>query len=420
MVPARFSYLLRATALTALLSGCGLPLGQLGGNGSLQQTLGASSLSATGAVVPGGSAALMPQFPASLGLLGSDVLPASIGIGISVGRAAIAVKMAAPATVGSVQLPAGASYEFQASGGKVSLIENGQVVVSQTSPILVSPAADGALEWNGRRYRGSFEALATPGALDCVTLVDRLPLESYLLGVVPAEMPASWPEAALESQAIAARTYAAANIGRHADQGFDLYGDTRDQAYGGESAETLASDAAVQATYGLGLTYQGRIITALFHASSGGQTDDAIAVWGIDLPYIRGVDDIDISPYAHWTRVLSAARVEAGLAAQGIEVGSPERLSVQTYTAHGRARWLSVTGTAGSAVADANSFRLATGLPSTRYQLAAIAGGWQFTGGGFGHGLGMSQWGAKAYADLGWSYDQILMHYYTGVDLASF
>ena len=130
-------------------------------------------------------------------------------------------------------------------------------------------------------YRGSLELRVAPvqaGAASgsvAVTAIDRLPLEQYLRGVVPAEMPASWPLAALEAQAVAARTYTIAHLEDFAARGYDLAGSVLSQAYGGLDVEATASDEAVLRTAAKILTYHGKPINAYYCASAGGYTEDA-------------------------------------------------------------------------------------------------------------------------------------------------
>lgn len=379
----------RAVALALLLTGCGAPSSPLG-----------------------------PASSPPFGLLSTSALPASLRIGLDVDQATIRLDLLSPATCAGQALPSGSGYTLTSSGDRVELRLGTRTLTWANEPLEIQPRIDGTLGYAGRRYRGTFEGMSAPGDPGHVTLVDVVPMEAYLRGVVPVEMKTGWPAQALAAQAVAARTYAAANVGRRADLGFDLYADTRDQVYDGASVEAPDTDSAVRSTRGMVLTYQGAPIDALFHAASGGETDDAIAVWGLDLPYIRGIRDTDPSPYAHWTRTLTASEVERGLAACQVDVASVQGLDVEQWTPHGRARWLSVAGTQGNAIADANTFRLATRLPSTRFVLSATQAGWEFRGEGLGHGLGMSQWGAEAYAQLGWSFSRILTRYYTGVALS--
>ena len=126
-----------------------------------------------------------------------------------------------------------------------------------------------------------------------ITVINRLPLEDYLLGVVPAEMPYKWNYEAHKAQAIAARSYAVANIGKHASHGYDLTDTPKDQAYGGVSAEKPQTTRAVRDTKDIVITYNNKVISAYYHSSSGGFTKGSAQVWGKNLPYIHAVKGYD-------------------------------------------------------------------------------------------------------------------------------
>lgn len=126
-----------------------------------------------------------------------------------------------------------------------------------------------------------------------ITLINKINLEEYLLGVVPSEMPSKWNAEALKAQAIAARSYAVANLGKHATKGYDLKDNTEDQAYNGASAETAQASKAVVDTLGIVVTYNHQIIPAYYHASSGGQTVNSGGLWCKNLPYLRSVPSFD-------------------------------------------------------------------------------------------------------------------------------
>jgi stage II sporulation protein D len=170
------------------------------------------------------------------------------------------------------------------------------------------------LEWNGAAYHGVLVVHSGGGKL---AVVDAVDLEDYVRGVVGGEMPWHWPLAALEAQAVAARSYALATL--HPTARFDLYADDRSQEYGGIGYETANTIYACQQTYGHILTYGGRVATTYFFASSGGRTADVRDVWPKlgDVPYLRSVaDPYDAgSPVHAWARSLSAQVLTARLRA---------------------------------------------------------------------------------------------------------
>ena len=128
---------------------------------------------------------------------------------------------------------------------------------------------------------------------DKITVINKIPLEEYLLGVVPSEMPYKWNIEAHKAQAIAARSYAVANLGKHASHGYDLTDTPKDQAYGGVSSEKPQTTRAVLDTEGIVITYNNKVIPAYYHSASGGFTKGAGQVWGKNLPYIHAVSGHD-------------------------------------------------------------------------------------------------------------------------------
>jgi stage II sporulation protein D len=174
----------------------------------------------------------------------------------------------------------------------------------------VTPMAGGVVTWNGRPYRGALLLVPSAGA---VRVIDAVPLEQYLRGVVPSEMPSTWRAAALQAQAIAARSYALRSIRPAAP--FDVYADTRSQAYGGVSAEAASTNAAVARTAGVVVTYRGAIVPSFFFASDGGYTESVQNVWGGGAaPYLTAVPDPfdGGSPWHAWPRPPSFTGAELG------------------------------------------------------------------------------------------------------------
>ena len=157
-----------------------------------------------------------------------------------------------------------------------------------TSAIVLRPDKDGYVSTKGKWYHGKLMVKNVDGKL---TVINDIDLESYIKGVVPSEMPASWEFEALKAQAIAARSFALANLGKQAKHGYDLKDNTEDQAYGGASAETNITNKAVEETHGWVLTYDMKIISAYYSASAGGMS--STSVWGGYAPYLRSVPSFD-------------------------------------------------------------------------------------------------------------------------------
>lgn len=355
-----------------------------------------------------------------------------------------------------------------------------------TGPVNIVPdtTADGSLNllaYANKHYRGTFSvALDDQGLL---MLVNTVPLEEYLFGVVPREMPASWPAEALKAQAVAARTYAVYRLPTSSSQPFDVYCNIGSQVYGGYDGEDPRSSAAVQETAGIVATYNGQPIDAFFFSSSGGYTENSEYVYSSALPYLRGVPDYDQdSPNNQWSVEYSLSELQDLL--KSYSVGQLYEIVPGTPGVSGRWSQVTLRGSSGERTISANTFRNAVGstrLKSTWFtlvrnndrmadvtqsqgyaaELSVVGAGGRtatripagatvitasgtktvsagdyaapstvevigkrfvpasltFNGRGYGHGTGMSQWGARGMALQGHNYQAILTHYYTGIQL---
>lgn len=263
-------------------------------------------------------------------------------------------------------------------------------------------------------------------------IVNILPLETYLRGVVPAEMPPSALPEALRAQAVVARTYALANRGRHRAQGYDLRDTTDDQVYGGVEAEREWADAAVRDTTGLVLMRGGRLVRAHYHADCGGATSPGEMAGDYppsvaDIPLSGGPDYCARGTYHTWRLRLSAEELARRLdAATRKEVGPLQEIILLEADVSGRARRVLVRGEQGCREMAGSAFRAMLGptiLKSTRFTVAREPGGaFIFQGRGYGHGRGLCQWGAIGMADAPYhhSFRTILSHYYPGTDLSDY
>lgn len=331
------------------------------------------------------------------------------------GRAEARTESAKP-----VALTATASYEIRWQNG--AFLVGREKLRGEILIIRPSDKSDGGLALDGRRYRGALELRHRGAGLTAVNIV---PVDDYLLSVVPEEMPTDWPAEALKAQSVAARSFALKSRGRHAAEGYDLCTTTHCQLYKGIASEKTASTAAVRATRGEVLTYGGQPIEALFHTDSGGMTESSEDVWGNPIPYLRAVRDTPLGTMP-WTKTMSKADLEKKLAAKGHNIGRLRAIELtplavgraaKDRTTSGRVKAMTVTGTKGSVTLSGTAWRSLLGLKSTLFSAKLTKDSVTFTGFGAGHGLGISQWGAKRLAETGKSYDDILHHYYTGVTL---
>ena len=188
------------------------------------------------------------------------------------------------------KLSAMKAYPFKATGNTISIELQNQWFNLNINRVVIKPNDQGFISTKRRWYRGEFIIENRGGKL---VVINNLPLEDYLLGVVPAEMPSKWNYEALKAQAIAARSYAIANRGKRASHGYDLKDTPEDQAYGGASAETATTNSAVIETKGEVITYNKKIIPAYYSASAGGHTRNSGSVWNKDLPFLKSVPSFD-------------------------------------------------------------------------------------------------------------------------------
>ena len=323
----------------------------------------------------------------------------------------------------------------------------------------------GLLVLKQRRYRG--ELMVRPEA-ETLQAINRLPLETYLLGVVGSEMPMSWPQAALRAQAVASRTYALRQLNPKAP--FDLRATVVSQVYKGVEGESEPTREAVLSTKAKVLMHGDRLINAVFHSSSGGRTEDSGALWQRQMPYLVSVPDFDLaSPVSRWEKAFPPDALRQAFQ----EIGGALTIQPLETSKSGRLRRVKVIGPAGELELSGSEIRDRLGLRSTLvvFQFepadrvetpvssdslesaggrqerptplrpASVASGERVAaatapppadgqpsptnrlvvkGRGFGHGVGMSQWGAYSLALRGNTYEDILRHYYRGAVVRSY
>ncbi|MBP2649541.1 MAG: SpoIID/LytB domain protein [Firmicutes bacterium] len=333
------------------------------------------------------------------------------------------------------------------NGGKLAL--NSKVITATEVRVAVPKVGGPDIQVNANVYRGEIRLHRTVGKQG-VTAVNILPLEKYLCGIVPKEISPQWPAETLKAQAVAARTYAIYSLNKHNADGYDVCADTDCQVYGGLSAEDDRTTAAVNATVGLVMVYQDKVIPAVFHCSSGGYTENSENVWGGYSQFLRGVKDFDEkSPYYKWEKRLTGLEVAKILGQAGYEIGEFKAVELSPLTTpgkfaadrgvSGRVKQVCFVGTNGNVVLSGTEVRRILGLRSSLFDIkvqpvvtteknvSSLNKGVRIVdviinGYGWGHGLGLSQWGAKAMAEQAMPgnkeyFKTILKHYYSGVSL---
>jgi stage II sporulation protein D len=302
--------------------------------------------------------------------------------------------------------------------------QRGAVTVRETGTasagILAWPADGRVLSLEGQPFRGYVDVRAVNGGLVAVNVVE---LQDYLQGVLKDEIPPGWPTEASKAMAVAARTYAVHRRFQDPDALFHLRATTASQVYGGARGEDPRTNFAVEVTRGQVLTFRGQPFPAFYHSCSGGATEDATDVFGVEYDIVPGVaDNFSLGcPHALWIAQLTPRQIEAGLARAGYPVGRILSIQDLIRSRTGRILQMEIRHARGTLVLEGKRFREALGyelIRSTDFQVRADRSALTFVGRGSGHGVGMSQWGAKEMADLAYQHREILRFYYPLATLA--
>ncbi len=275
---------------------------------------------------------------------------------------------------------------------------------------------------NDRPYHGELDLLKTTSGQ--LRVVNWVGLEQYLYGVVGNEMPFWWPKEALQSQAIAARTYVLFRQQERRQHDYDVLSTVASQVYGGARSERRRTTRMVDSTAGLVLMYQGQLVATFYHACCGGYTETVEARWPAyrvpPLTHAAPQTACRQSPHSTWERQLDWQTVADALTAAGHAVQLPCSIEVTTTTPSGRVESLTVQDPSGQHVLTGPAFRSALGvnvIKSLRFAMTQSEASLVVTGQGWGHGVGMCQWGAHGLAKQGWTVGAVLQHFYPGSTL---
>ncbi|HEY7649622.1 MAG TPA: SpoIID/LytB domain-containing protein [Methylomirabilota bacterium] len=269
----------------------------------------------------------------------------------------------------------------------------------------------------GRDYGGAIELISTGGGM---AVINELPLEVYVVGVLRAEADERWPMEVLRAQAIVARTYAAYHRLLNANKPFHILASVAHQQFAGRVPAASPMLAAVQETAGQVLRLKGELFPAFYHTECGGHTEDPRLVFASgNLPALKPVvcPFSAESPHFHWARDLDLTELSDLLRRQGVDVGKLTGLEVAERTPSLRVVAVTLRGTRGLARLRGNDFRRIAGydvIKSTLFSVAVDDQKARFAGRGYGHGVGLCQWGAKGMAEHGYTARQILAFYYPG------
>ena len=280
--------------------------------------------------------------------------------------------------------------------------------------------SDAPIRMNGREYPATLEIVRYG---DGLAIVNELRLEEYVVGVLRAETSERWPAETLRAQAIVARTYAAFLRASSGTKPYHVVATTTHQVYAGHVPPSSPIWDAVRDTSGQVLLWDGELFPAFYHSASGGYTEDPRTVFAArNMPALKAIRD-DFSgaaPHFYWTLDLKLADLSDILRRNGYDVGTVTAIEITERTQSLRVSSLAVHGTRSSARLRGNDFRRIVGYETVKSTLFAVAldgSVARFSGRGYGHGVGMSQWGAKGMAEQGYKAERILEYYYPGTTL---
>jgi len=280
--------------------------------------------------------------------------------------------------------------------------------------------SDAPIRMNGREYPATLEIVRNGEGL---AIVNELRLEDYVVGVLRAETSERWPAETLRAQAIVARTYAAYLRASSGTKPYHIVATTAHQVYAGHVPASSPIWDAVRDTAGQVLLWDGELFPAFYHSTSGGYTEDPRSVFAArNMPALKPVRDefSGAAPHFYWSLDLKLTDLSSILRRNGSEVGTVTAIEVTERTQSLRVASLAVHGTRGSARLRGNDFRRMVGyetIKSTLFAVALDGSVARFSGRGYGHGVGMSQWGAKGMAEQGYTAEKILEYYYPGTTL---
>lgn len=310
--------------------------------------------------------------------------------------------------------------------GTVKGVKGGLVIGKRELKIAgvrIKTNKDSDIYLDGRRFRGGIDIIKKDDLK--LFAVNHIKLEDYLYGVLYHEVSHRWPMEVLKAQAIASRTYAVYQKRENKLQPYDLRSDIYSQVYGGRTSEKWATNRAVDLTKNKVLAYGGKILPAYFHATCAGYTEDASNLWKVDLAPLKGVacNFCKASPHYRWVKDIPLWKIGDALNNNGYKVGDIEGIDILSRNRSGRIDRLEIKDKAGvSVVLTGKDFRQIMGpnnIRSANFDVSVKWGKALLHGRGWGHGVGMCQWGAYGMARKGKSAEDILKYYYPGAEITT-
>ncbi|MFH1888672.1 MAG: SpoIID/LytB domain-containing protein [Candidatus Omnitrophota bacterium] len=292
---------------------------------------------------------------------------------------------------------------------------------ARTNKLFIRPYYPESVIINGRAFRGDIQFIKDKSKLSAINHIE---LEDYIKGISIREISHYWPVDSLKAEVIAFRTFAVYKMQENAQKSFDLTSDIYSQSYGGRSAERYRINKAVDETRGMVLTYKGKIIPAFYHATCAGRTEDASVLWNINTPPLKGVDCgfCRESPHFEWHSVLSLKEIRDALVRGGLKIDEIKGITILGKNKSNRITELKITTDKKDFKVSGKDFRNILGsnvIKSINFQVKVVDHDAVFEGFGWGHGVGLCQWGGYFMAKQGYDYKQILEYYYPGAVISA-
>jgi stage II sporulation protein D len=307
--------------------------------------------------------------------------------------------------------------------GRVDLSVRGERIAWGREKTLSSPidiASPSGLRFGGKQLVRRIRISARNGRLAAVAVV---PLEEYVAAVVSREAPPAFHPEALSALAVAVRTYVLLAMEKPRGHTHDVVAGVEDQVFEGMDGIAEAFGKAAESTRGEVLSYRGALARAVYHSTCGGRTETAKDAWGSGVPYLRSLacDDCLESPSRRWDFRMTAKEGRRVALSLGVRADGGLRIDIAGRSSTGRASRILLASGKVSREVSAAAFRRAVGyarIKSLKMEIVPVGTGWVFTGHGYGHGVGMCQWGADGMARNGKTYREILARYYPDTALA--
>lgn len=328
-------------------------------------------------------------------------------------------------------LPSGAvmAQDARLSERRVRLLNRGFLIGLRLYPargLMIEPSKSSTIFINNHPFRGEVTLIRTPN--NRMTVVNAVNIEDYVKGVLYHEVSHHWPLEVLKAQAVATRTYALYSLeSPSAAKIYDVTNDIYSQVYGGKDSERYRTDLAADRTRGQVLTWEHQLIPAYFHATCGGFTEEARQLWNLpDIPPLRGVpcSFCQNSPHMYWKKNMRLKDIQIILDSHGFNIHTIKTISVIDRDRSDRIDHLRIIQAQGpDLIIRGKDFRDMIGpnvLKSNNYTIVMRGYYVDFIGKGWGHGVGMCQWGAYGMALQQFTYKQILGYYYPGSVLMNY